>query len=96
MSGSSSPPTLVSPFTSGGQVSKLLTATTCGPAPIANSISVTAGTIETMRCGGPADGRSRADGAAPGAQAASTTANAMHNRAEDGRARYVICVSRGG
>jgi hypothetical protein len=33
------------------RVSKLLTPTTCGPAPIANSISVTAGTSDTMREG---------------------------------------------
>ena len=38
-------------FTSGGYSSKLLTAMTCGPAPIAKRISVTAGISEMIRCG---------------------------------------------
>ncbi|MBP1634650.1 MAG: hypothetical protein H6Q10_1224 [Acidobacteria bacterium] len=46
-SGSRSAPTFGSRATSGGQLSKLLTPITCGPAPMANSISVTAGTSET-------------------------------------------------
>ena len=49
VSGSSSAPTRGSFSTAGGNVSKLLTATTCGPAPMANRISVTAGTSDTMR-----------------------------------------------
>ncbi len=44
-------PTRGSFVTSGGYPSKLLTPTTCGPAPIAKSISVTAGMSEMMRAG---------------------------------------------
>src|SRR5262245_5976172 len=50
--GSSNAPTRSRRSTSGGKWSKLLTPTTRGPAPTANSISVTAGTREMTRAGG--------------------------------------------
>src|SRR5436190_13588612 len=52
VSGSTSAPTVGSDRTSGGSTSYVLTATTWGPAPIANRISVTFGTSEMIRFGG--------------------------------------------
>ena len=61
-SGSTSAPTRGRVATSGGKASKLDTPTTSGPAPMANSISVTAGT-RLRRCGRPPELRTRHEAA---------------------------------
>ena len=70
--------------TSGGKSSKLLTPTTCGPAPMANSISVSAGTSETIRARG------------SGAEAGARDRQTAHQRTEVRRpgARATTAISR--